>query len=293
MSQPIELLGVHIDPISRQQFLDAIIKAIDKGESEYIVTPYSEFVYKAQKDSEFKKVINNAYLSVADGVFIQWATKFLSLPLNAKNKLFRTVGATYQYVITGASIVLNPKYVREMVPDRISGSRMIYSISQIAAENGYKVAILGGYDFGNGNTGVLAAKKLEEMYPGLDIVEIYPGTREHEEQGEPVIRALRESKADILYCCYGPVREEKWLAKNLSKTGIAVGIGLGGSLDYVSGVKRSAPEWTHKLGVEWFIRPFYSEKLGSGMFKRLYRAWYRGFFLSSMLVLKEKINSHR
>lgn len=292
MPESIELLGVRIDPISTEQFLEAIDLAVQKRKPEYVVTPYSEFIHKAQTDTEFRDVMNNAYLSVADGVFVQWGTKFLSLPLKSKNKFLRILGATYQYVITGASIVLNRKYIESMVPNRISGSRVIYEISKLAAEKGYKVAMLGGYDFGSGNTGILAAEKLRELYPKLDIVEIYPGKRK-EERGDIVIEIMKNSGADILFCSYGAVREEKWLAQNIAKTGIPIGIGLGGSLDYLSGVKRPAPDWVHRLGIEWFIRPFYSEVRLSDGLKRWYRAWYVGFFLSSMLVLKQKINSHK
>jgi N-acetylglucosaminyldiphosphoundecaprenol N-acetyl-beta-D-mannosaminyltransferase len=50
------------------------------------------------------------------------------------------------------------------------------------------------------------------------------------------------------------VRQEKWLNEHLAKLEVPVCIGVGGSLDVLSGSKKRAPEWIQKLYLEWVYR---------------------------------------
>jgi N-acetylglucosaminyldiphosphoundecaprenol N-acetyl-beta-D-mannosaminyltransferase len=290
----IEILNVKINQISKSEVLEEIKSLIQLNKSretnkktEYIVTPYSEYFIASQDDEYFRKVLNNSFLSLADGIFPVWAAYFQNKCREIKS--FRKLKILWTYIYSGAFIVFRPGELNSVIEERIPGSALIYDLSKMAAENGYKVAILGGYDFGGGNTGVLAAKKLQELYPRLEIVEIYPGEREQEKEGREVVEIFKKSKANILFCCYGAGKEEKWLYENLAETRIDVGIGLGGSLDYVSGVKKLPPMFIRKIGLEWFFRPFFADGFSLKTFKaRLFRAW-PAMIKSSWLMLKQEL----
>ena len=43
-------------------------------------------------------------------------------------------------------------------------------------------------------------------------------------------------------------------ARNLARCGAAVGIGVGGTFDYLTGVVRRAPAWVRRAGLEWLYR---------------------------------------
>lgn len=69
------ILGVKIDDINMDQALETVKSWLSKGgpasprgEKHYIVTPNPEIIVAAQEDSKFKKVLNNADLSLPDGV---------------------------------------------------------------------------------------------------------------------------------------------------------------------------------------------------------------------------------
>lgn len=291
MSLPqIYLHGVKINPINRMQFLQEFKRLVDTGTSgQYVVTPYSEYIINAQTDDQFMTALNEADISIADGVYIQWSTKFMSLPVNRKGLLGKLT-VFWQYVYTGASIVFNRKAISTVVPEKIPGSQVAYDLAEMAAKNDYKLAILGGFDFGSGNTGVLAANKLEKLYPGLQVVEVYPGSREKEEDGEEVVEVMRNSGADILFCCYSPKREEIWMHENLERTGIKVGIGLGGTIDYISGQKKAPPAVISKLGLEWLFRPFFADGYSlKAMWKRMKRGWFPAMLKSSTFSLRKKL----
>ena len=44
------------------------------------------------------------------------------------------------------------------------------------------------------------------------------------------------------------------MARNLKKTGAKIGIGIGGTFDFIAGIQKRAPIWIQKIGFEWFYR---------------------------------------
>lgn len=62
------ILGVRIDNLSLEKSLDRINGFLTDGRQHYIVLPYSDFLVRAQKDEEFKRILNQADLSLSDGV---------------------------------------------------------------------------------------------------------------------------------------------------------------------------------------------------------------------------------
>ena len=62
------VLGVTIDDINMDQALDIVHGWLKVGGKHYIVTPNPEILVAAQRDKEFKDILNNADLSIPDGV---------------------------------------------------------------------------------------------------------------------------------------------------------------------------------------------------------------------------------
>jgi exopolysaccharide biosynthesis WecB/TagA/CpsF family protein len=310
--ESINLLGLRIDVISLKQFINQVEYLLETSQTEnYVVTPNSEFFVNAQADEEYKKAINNAAISITDGVFVQWATTFNKLPVTAKSIFAKNLQITWQYVYSGASIVLNPSFVKKIVNERLSGSQIIHDTTALAAKNGYKIALAGGYALSekgarkgdndlldkyyhipNLTTGKIAAEVLKNKYPGVKFVTDIP-IKEDRTFPEDIVDRLKESDADILYFCGMPKQQEKWLRRNLKATRIKLAFGLGGSLDYASGIKNLPPKWMRMLGLEWFLRPILAEGLSKRTLGRIRRSWATGFFNSSMLVLKTKIAKNK
>jgi len=48
--------------------------------------------------------------------------------------------------------------------------------------------------------------------------------------------------------------QEKWIARNLQSSGVAVAIGVGGLFDFYSNRIPRAPQWLRELGMEWTYR---------------------------------------
>lgn len=61
------VLGVKIDDITMEEALKTVEGWLKREDKHYIVTTNPEFIVTAQKDRNFKKILNNADLSIPDG----------------------------------------------------------------------------------------------------------------------------------------------------------------------------------------------------------------------------------
>jgi len=71
------ILDVRVDNLTMDEALWKIRGFLTDGQQHYIVTPNPDFLLKAQKDEEFKKILNKADLSLPDGIgliFASWLT---------------------------------------------------------------------------------------------------------------------------------------------------------------------------------------------------------------------------
>ncbi|MBI2607620.1 MAG: WecB/TagA/CpsF family glycosyltransferase [Candidatus Doudnabacteria bacterium] len=245
-SDKINIAGVLVDKITKAETLNRIDKFVSSGESNYLVTTYSEFVVFAQADHDYKTVLNQAALSLPDGIGILWAAKFLSLPLNTKSGILNTITALWQALYSGVSIIFNPKYVRSVITEQVTGSQLIFDLANLAQAKGYSLALVGGTD----GVAEASAEKLKQKFPDVKINLALSGVRFDDE----LVKKIAQTNSDILLIAYSPPYQEKWLAQNLDALNINLGMGLGGTFDYLAGKYVPAPKFLHFIGLEWLWR---------------------------------------
>lgn len=105
----IEILGVKIDDITLEEFLTELKRGIESKSPEFVVKPNAEIVTFAQKDLEFKQILNESFLAPPDGIGLILASKFLGKGLRS----------------------------------RLGGPELMLSILNFAEKNGYRVFFLG------------------------------------------------------------------------------------------------------------------------------------------------------
>ena len=76
----IEILGVKIDNVNMEQAADRA-KGFLGGKGHMIFTPNPEIIMAAQKNAEFKDILNSADLLLADGIGVVIGAKLLKRPL--------------------------------------------------------------------------------------------------------------------------------------------------------------------------------------------------------------------
>ncbi len=267
--QKIDVAGLKIDAITKQELLQALLKRIQAGEKTFITTPYSEFLYHIFQKPKLLEIFNKADFAVADGIGIFLAKKYLSIPLTFKNYWLKILQSGFQLKYTLASIIFYPSFVKSALPEKIVGADLIWDLAKQASENNLSIYLLGGFN----NTAELTAKKLTTYNLQLKIA----GYSNKNPDDPSSIKDINNSKAGILLVAYGPLVQEKWITDNLEQLQIKLAIGVGGTFDYIAGVKKTPPKIIRYSGFEWlwrlFTQPYRLKRIINATFGIIFGLW--------------------
>jgi N-acetylglucosaminyldiphosphoundecaprenol N-acetyl-beta-D-mannosaminyltransferase len=211
----LSILGIPVHDVTTEETLALIDEFVHKQTPHQICTVNPEFIMTAQRDAEFKRILNHSALNLPDGIGVVWAAKRLGKPLR----------------------------------ERVAGSDLVDLIADRAQTTGWRIFLLGAAE----GVAEQAAIILRERYPQTHIVGVYAGSPRPEDEADITAR-IRLSEADVLLVAYGAPKQDKWIARNIEPTGTAVAIGIGGSLDFIAGTQKRAPQWMQRLGLEWLYR---------------------------------------
>lgn len=77
----MEIAGMKIDSLSRKEVFEKIDGFLTDGLQHYCVLPYSGFVVRANRDEEFRRIINQADLSLCDGRGLMMVSCLFGYPI--------------------------------------------------------------------------------------------------------------------------------------------------------------------------------------------------------------------
>lgn len=209
------MLGCRVDVVDSDTATDVILHAARERSAAQVVTLGTEMVVYAQRDPNYRDVVNHSALSVCD-----------------------TVGLLKVLQARGARL-----------NDRVTGVELIEHICARAANEGISIYLLGGAQ----GVAEQAADELVRRYRGLQIAGVRDGYFRDAESAS-VAAAIHETGAHIVFAALGFPRQEFWLSEHLRETGCGAGIGVGGSFDVLSGRVERAPEMWRRFGLEWLYR---------------------------------------
>lgn len=263
MNAEIKILDIKINPLSKTELIEQIrgLLLSDDVPHYQLVTTNPEFIVCAQGDPEFKNIINNSWLSVADGYGIRLAAKYLDLIKNKKNiryPLFIILNSLFIGLkVAYWGITRNEKKL-DIVAETITGVDLLPEICQllsvIPAHAGIswtvnkKVFFLGGYD----QTAKLAAENIQNMVVTRFILSPEIAYAPFEKPN--IIEKINSFSPAVLFVALSHPRAQKWLAENLPlMPSVKLAIGVGGAFDYLSGkIKRAPKSWQRSY--EWLYR---------------------------------------
>jgi len=79
-----EILGIRFDDLTREEAAQAGARLLDEDRFHYVVTPNPEFILAAEKDEEFRQVLNRADLVLPDGIGVVYSAKIMGEPLKGR-----------------------------------------------------------------------------------------------------------------------------------------------------------------------------------------------------------------
>lgn len=208
-------LNGKISLLGEEGVIKKITQFVEEGGLHIIVTCDAYAFTVAAKDKEFAEILRSADIVTPDGMGVVLGAKLLALPIK----------------------------------ERVAGVDIVMKLLPIAEEKGWGFFLLGGRP----GVGEKARENMERLFPKIRVLGYRNGYFQQEEERD-VVEVIRESGADILLVGMGIPRQEKFIWRNREKLGVKVAMGVGGTLDVLSGNVKRAPHLMRKYGLEWFYR---------------------------------------
>jgi N-acetylglucosaminyldiphosphoundecaprenol N-acetyl-beta-D-mannosaminyltransferase len=237
----VNILGVGIDNLTRQQAVVSVMNMISEGGVHHIIPMNPYKIMKTRSSSDLSVLINKTDMHLACGGGLMWASKKIRRPL------------------------------KEQIP-LLS---FMMDIIRIAEIKEYTIFIVGGKP----EIGEMAFFNIKKSFPKIRIVGRHGGYFS-EDRELAVIEAIRKSEANIVFVGLGFPREDRWIHKVRNEFHNAVFISVGGSIDVISGEIKKAPPWFMERGLDWFYRIISKPwRIGRLMRVALYfiKVWLKGF----------------
>ena len=176
----------------------------------------------------------------------------------------------------GFGIVWALNTVTGVETDRITGIDTMLYLCEIAKRKNWKIYLLGARE----KSVKKACENLKRK--GVNVAGYHHG---YFEKDNEIIEDIISKKPDLLFVGMGVPKQEKWIHKHLEKIPVKLAMGVGGSIDVISGKKKRAPEFIQRMRLEWFYRflqsPWNKKKVPFQIAKFIF------------LVLKEKKKKKR
>ena len=219
MHSKVNILGVQISNISKENLLDAFTQRIQqKQKTQVCITPVNS-VLAAIKDPQVLSIYNASEYVLCDSTPIKWASYFLNTPIQ----------------------------------ERITGLDLLPNVVAHCAEHNFSIFLLGASP-GVANT---LKEKIVSLYPNCKVVGIYvpPFMKVFSEQeNKKMIDAVNATSPDVLLVSLTAPKQDIWIAQNIHQVNAPIQIGIGGAFEVMAGLAKRAPKWMHAAGLEWFYR---------------------------------------
>jgi N-acetylglucosaminyldiphosphoundecaprenol N-acetyl-beta-D-mannosaminyltransferase len=219
------LFGIKFADIGLNEALAKIKDFLQDGKKHLVVTANPEIMVYSHSHPEYKKILQNTDLVVADGVGLILASYFCFNPL---------------------------------IKGRVTGVELVENLVKSSVSGEYTIFLIGETD------SVLekATLNFSLKYTKINIVGFKSGPIFSKDDKFPLqnkdnnalLEEIKNKKPDIILVAFGHPKQDLWLNYYMPQLPIKVGIGVGGALDYFAGKAIISPKVFRSLGLEWLWR---------------------------------------
>ena len=218
MDTRFNVLGVGISAINMSDALTTIENWVTHRKQHYVTITGVHGVMESQRDESLRRIHNRAGMVTPDGMPMVWLGQ-----LGGHSNMTRVCG-----------------------PD------MMLEVFKESVARGYR------HFFYGGNEGVpeLLKNRLEEKFPGINVVGTYspPFRSLTEDEDQNIVTMINETQPDIVWVGLSTPKQERWMAAHMNRLEAPVLVGVGAAFDFNANLKKRAPLWMQKSGLEWLYR---------------------------------------
>jgi N-acetylglucosaminyldiphosphoundecaprenol N-acetyl-beta-D-mannosaminyltransferase len=214
----VNVLGVGVSAVNMQQALDLIARWIASGTRHYVCVTGVHGVMESQHDARLRDIHNDAGLVTPDGMPLVWLSR-----------------------LSGHAHV-----------ERVYGPDLLLACCAASLAKGYRHYFYGGAP----GVSERLVSRLQQRLPGLAVAGTWcPPYRELTTlEEEAAIERINRANPDIVWVGLSTPKQERLMARYVGRLQAPVMIGVGAAFDFHSGLKRQAPRWMQRSGLEWLFR---------------------------------------
>jgi N-acetylglucosaminyldiphosphoundecaprenol N-acetyl-beta-D-mannosaminyltransferase len=221
---PVNILGVGVSVLNISKTLAYIQHQIDCRGSSYICCTNTHLICEAQSNPSLRRALNRAGLVTPDGMPLVWLSRLRGHP----------------------------------EVERVYGPDLLLAACERSLQTGWR------HYFYGAEPGVaeMLANRLCERYPGLVVAGFStpPFRVLSAEEDAAEVELINAAQPDILWVGLGAPKQELWMASHLGRITASVMVGVGAAFDFHAGIKKQAPRWMQRSGLEWLFRLFSEPK---------------------------------
>jgi N-acetylglucosaminyldiphosphoundecaprenol N-acetyl-beta-D-mannosaminyltransferase len=212
------ILGVQVSAINLSEAVETVERWIREGGRNYVCVTSVHGLMESRRDERLRDIHNHAGLATPDGMPLVWLSRLLG---NSRT-------------------------------ERVCGRDLMRELTAVSALRGYRHFYYGGAE------GV--AEKLKQAliieYPQLAVAGVFcpPFRQLTQEEDDVVVDAINAARPDIVWVGLSTPKQEQWMASHVGWIDAPVMIGVGAAFDFLAGIKRQAPVWMQRNGLEWLFR---------------------------------------
>jgi N-acetylglucosaminyldiphosphoundecaprenol N-acetyl-beta-D-mannosaminyltransferase len=218
MIERANILGVGVSAINMRMALEAIDEWIARGETKYVCLTGVHGVIESYRKANIRDIHNFAGLVAPDGMPLVWLGRL---------KGFHHVSRVY-------------------------GPDLMLAVCERSVERGYRHFLYGGAP----GVAELLASRLVARFSGLQIAGIHspPFRPLQPDEDEEIVTQINRARPNIVWVGISTPKQEVWMAEHVKRLNSPVLIGVGAAFDFHAGLKRQAPRWMMRGGLEWLFR---------------------------------------
>ena len=211
------ILGVNIAITNMQEIVNLIMDHLEDIRGQFICLSNVHTTVMAEKDAEYRKIQNSAFLALPDGS---------PLALVQRLRGYRSA-------------------------EQVAGPDLMPALWKATEHTAYS-----HYFYGSTPETIEALQKnLGSRYPELKIagMEAPPFRPLTEEEDRQAVERINASGADFVWVGLGAPKQEKWMYEHRGRIhGVMFGVGAG--FDFHAGTVKRAPDWMRRHYLEWLYR---------------------------------------